>query len=1579
MTKHSISPYGFRLPRPCHTFLIVCLTACWSFCISPALSQIYVDQAADFEPPNPTNGATVTWKPGATNEVAGLIFGTNAFSSVQSAVSAADFGLTVFVASGLYHEGSRINVAVDLTIRGEGADATFLSGSNTYGVLLLTSGRELMLEDISIVNGLTTDTSSAGIQNGGGDLILVNCAVTGNHATGSTSLGGGLANNGTAIISNSVISGNSASRGGGIHSSGSSTLTIINSTVSDNETTSFGGGINVVSGTVTIQNSTISGNIGNQNSSSSVHGGGMALHGGTINIRNSTISGNSVLRDDGGGIWNNGALTIIQSTITGNKATGTGGAGGGVFNGSTLIVGNSIVASNTALSAHDISGSYSKTGVNFIVHDSGFSTGSGTNLTYGIGQTITNVINTNLVNNGGPTWTHRLVAGSPAIDVANSSIATAFGLTTDQRGTVRIYGSSVDIGSVEIIGPPVFVSSDPPTGSTGLGQQDPIILTFDQLVVSGAGSLLLRRSDNNAVLPSSTDFAGATATITPTAPLPDGVTFYVTIETNAVLNIDEAAFAGISNPTTLVFTVCFSDVYVDAAGDFTPPNPSFGTPVTWNGAQGSVGGLVFGVTAFSNIQNAVDAICDSGTVHIAMGIYQEGSPIVLTKNITLQGDGQGLTQLSGNNVRQVITIPLVIPSVATTVRHLEIRNGLSTNNGGGILLASGSLTVDGVRFQSNVASNSGGAIYISSFGASVTVTDSTFSGNTAVGAGLGGGIAYANGGLVNLTISDSVFTNNVAGYGGGIALTASGTTTVTRCTFDNNDAIGNSAVSGQRTSAGGAIYVVNANASLLMMDSTLSGNAAFVGNGGGLENAGGTVTIINSTISGNTATPGAMSQIAGRGAGIYNNNNGNLTVIHGTIIRNNVNSSSTPGRGIYDNGASTSLTLANTIVAGNLQASTPLDVLGAFTANGVNFIGSLTGATPSGPGTNLTFLADTINDLLNTNLADNGGTTRTHVLKPGSRAIDAGSNGDVPPGLTTDQRGVGRIYGSSVDIGAVEDVPPPVLVSVNPPVGGPHVPQDVEIVLTLDQNVMAGAGSVLLRNSATFATIPSFIGISSNIVTITPISLLPQGQKFYVEIGVNALVNALGNFVAPILNPTTLVFQVRFDDVYVGGGMEGVPGEIVTWDSGSGSVTGLIYLVNAFDAISNAVLAVNASGTVHIAPGTYSEKNITLTRDAHLVGDILFQTRIANPGGIPQFPTLRVETGVVVTMEFLTIRPFITTNFNSAAILNHGTLHVRNSTLIDNHSGTNSGGAIFNNGTLTLVNSTLTENNAGEGSGIYNHGGSVFLTQATVVFNSASKQGGGIFNNAGTVTLVNSIVAANTGGLGSPEIQGSFIGQGANFVGDPTGSSPSGPGSVLTFSGTGTSIEEVLTTVATVNIGPTAVHSPVPGGPAIDAGTNGLVPVGLDRDQAGLPRIYGGTVDLGAVEHAPIEGDDDNDHVPLLLELILGLNHDVADANDPRNLAFHVSTNGEAVITFGLGASAPPGSLLYVERARSLIDIEEGFNPFYAIEFPSRNEYTYDGGTNIASILTTTNNVVIDKLPPDPMSLYRLRAGFIDE
>ena len=175
-------------------------------------------------------------------------------------------------------------------------------------------------------------------------------------------------------------------------------------------------------------------------------GGGISNFG-ALTITNSTISGNSASRYWGGGIYHSksspvsGFLKIRHSTITGNSADLSGG---GIYtlNG-TVEIEDSICADNTASSGGNDcgGGSFDFSGNNIVTSLDGSGYGSTAD-----GVVVTDPLLAPLSDYGGPTPTRPPLPGSPAMEGAKTSTAMV-----DQIGHSRPSGAFADIGAVEAL------------------------------------------------------------------------------------------------------------------------------------------------------------------------------------------------------------------------------------------------------------------------------------------------------------------------------------------------------------------------------------------------------------------------------------------------------------------------------------------------------------------------------------------------------------------------------------------------------------------------------------------------------------------------------------------------------------------------------------------------------------------------------------------------------------------------------------------------------------------------------------------------------------------------------------------------------------------------------------------------------------------------------------------------------------------------------------------------------------------------------------------------------------------------
>ena len=322
-----------------------------------------------------------------------------------------------------------------------------------FRILHIAPQGALTLERLTIRGGLAADTTDVSVTGGGilntGALTLLDSVVRNNRALFN---GGGIENSARAILTRSTVRDNVADTfGGGVNNFVSATstgmLSLTDTTVSGNDA-SDGGGIEN-SAKAVVMRSTISGN------TTDGRGGGIANAGDKteLTLLNSTISTN--MASSGGGIANFGAATLTSNNVTITKNTASEGTSGFLNEmGSTVNISNTIIAQNTG---SDCEGSFNtpdRPGFNLVQNTSNCTIAGARNIS-GVDPLLDPL---GLRNNGGPTQTQLLLSNSPAIDTGNSAApGTVSGACEplDQRGFSRPVdgdgrdGARCDIGAVE--------------------------------------------------------------------------------------------------------------------------------------------------------------------------------------------------------------------------------------------------------------------------------------------------------------------------------------------------------------------------------------------------------------------------------------------------------------------------------------------------------------------------------------------------------------------------------------------------------------------------------------------------------------------------------------------------------------------------------------------------------------------------------------------------------------------------------------------------------------------------------------------------------------------------------------------------------------------------------------------------------------------------------------------------------------------------------------------------------------------------------------------------------------------------
>jgi len=377
-------------------------------------------------------------------------------------------------------------VSKSVSILGPGPANLAVDGNGLSRVFHVINGVTVTISGLTITNGVTSgysDGGGAGIYNDHSTLTVSNCILSGNS---SAYYGGGINNDGesgsaTLTVIGSTLSRNSGYFGGGIHNRGvygSAMLTVTASTFSSNWAGGLGGAI-------------FNGN----ESYDGTYFGSMVLR-----VSTSTFSGNSA-SSGGGGIMNSCArttapLTVSASTFSDNSS-GPGNPSnyhvGAIFivtyeGSAPLEIGDTILKANA--SGVNILNLYSSPvisdGYNLSSDDAGgFLTATGD-------QINTDPVLGPLQDNGGPTFTHALLPGSPAIDKGKRDAVAALANNTDQRGFLRPVdnpaianapgGDGSDIGAFEVQRPGTPAPVVSPAGLLAL-----------VVLLSAVGWLALRR------------------------------------------------------------------------------------------------------------------------------------------------------------------------------------------------------------------------------------------------------------------------------------------------------------------------------------------------------------------------------------------------------------------------------------------------------------------------------------------------------------------------------------------------------------------------------------------------------------------------------------------------------------------------------------------------------------------------------------------------------------------------------------------------------------------------------------------------------------------------------------------------------------------------------------------------------------------------------------------------------------------------------------------------------------------------------------------------------------------------------
>jgi hypothetical protein len=340
-----------------------------------------------------------------------------------------------------------------LTLMGAGVESTVIEREGSapfFRLAHVAAAGTLTLEGLTLRGGsIGPGHPGGGLLNNGGAVVLTRTILTGNAAAG----GGGIANRGgTVLLAQTLIARNEAlspTSGGGLLNTG--TLILSDTTLANNRADT-GGGL-ATNGTGLVTNTTVADN-------EAIVGGGVFHSGGTLTVVTTTFARNQAAME-GGGLFGH-MVTLLNATLAHNS----GGMGGGLAGSAVLL--NTLLARNTSmglrsvgLRSPDCGGRVISLGTNLLGDPTGCTiTLRGTDRTGAPGS--------GEFTEDGPLGHGHvpLLPGSPAIEAGNP----AFCPPTDQLGHQRV--GVCDIGAVEFQppAPPPPGSGDRPPASHVQGQ-----------------------------------------------------------------------------------------------------------------------------------------------------------------------------------------------------------------------------------------------------------------------------------------------------------------------------------------------------------------------------------------------------------------------------------------------------------------------------------------------------------------------------------------------------------------------------------------------------------------------------------------------------------------------------------------------------------------------------------------------------------------------------------------------------------------------------------------------------------------------------------------------------------------------------------------------------------------------------------------------------------------------------------------------------------------------------------------------------------------------------------------------------
>ena len=727
----------------------------------------------------------------------------------------------------------------------------------------------------------------------------------------------------------------------------------------------------------------------------------------------------------------------------------------------------------------------------------------------------------------------------------------------------------------------------------------------------------------------------------------------------------------------------------------------------------------------------------SGSDGYGGGIYSSSGNVLIEDDSEIgynQAEGYGGGIYAEDSSRLSITESWIHHNLATT------------DDGGGVYLAGPGTFVSNSTIEYNTAEDDGGGFYAEN---DLIILSSTLAHNHAEDSSEGGGGIFQSQGT--LVISDTVvFSNTTPGYGGGVYFYRYGGLFVQNSVFTENLA----------QEDGGAIYTSYA-VGTIIEDSAFTGNKGYIGGAIMIEEDS-ALTIERSTFSDNWATMdgGALylynyaptdirnstfssNHADDEGGAIYVYWPGPL-IEYTTIVSN---TAGTSGGGIYSDYYAEPF---SSIIAGNSAGgSTTASAADCYISEklfsgGYNLFGQNTGCEATrydqtiSPGSVFVSLLEPLADNGGAELPD-GSHPKTHAVRNGSRAIDAGDDVFCP---AADQRGETRPQGNACDAGSYESGH-----SATPP-----SPTDNVITVNTTDDELNTDGDCSLREAIQAANTDAAVDACTAGNGWDTISLSAETYTLSLA-GVDEDNNATGDL--DIKDYVTIrgvgsdqtkidgdhidrVFDQNESTLYLVDLTVTRGNTITPTDDKGGCIHNYYGLHILLDSEVSYCRSDNYGGGIYNTGSVYRMVDSTLTENYTSsenggvyiddgVGSIESSTIISNTGNSYGGGVMSYVANTRITASDI-VSNTVTDGSGGAIYHAYGTLIVDENSKINNNYSTSDGGGIYaDDGALLIEDSTIGHNYAdSDGGGIYGDYG-LWMRNSLVEYNQANSYGGGIY------------------------------------------------------------------------------------------------------------------------------------------------------------------------------------------------------------------------------------------------------------